>query len=91
MSRKRGEGVYRYLITFHSTHTALRAEDVLKKEGIAFRLLPTPGNIKAGCGLSIGFNDEVKDNLVRTLERRGIRYRGYINTEGGYKKIDLVL
>lgn len=42
-----------YLISFDSTHQAIKAETYLKQEYSDFRIIPTPGQIKAGCGLTI--------------------------------------
>lgn len=46
-----------YIATFGSTHKALKAEQVLKRKGIAFKLIPTPKKIVAFCDLAVSFED----------------------------------
>ena len=47
-----------YIATFGSTHKALKAEQVLKRKGIAFKLIPTPKKIAAFCDLAVSFEDK---------------------------------
>ncbi len=66
-----------YLISFNSTHHAIRTEKLLLEEGMKIMTLPTPREIAASCGLSIRFDleDLEKVNLImkeNSLERRGI-------------------
>ncbi len=42
-----------YLMTFNSTHMALKAESVLKERDIPFRLITAPKQITARCALLI--------------------------------------
>lgn len=46
-----------YIATFGSTHKALKAEQVLKRKGIVFKLIPTPKKIAAFCDLAVSFED----------------------------------
>ncbi|MHB8172252.1 MAG: DUF3343 domain-containing protein [Thermincolia bacterium] len=41
------------VISFFSTQHALVGEKILKEEGMAFILIPTPREISASCGLSV--------------------------------------
>ena len=41
------------LLTFASTHAALRSEKLLRQRGVPFLLIPTPREISAGCGLTL--------------------------------------
>lgn len=60
------------VITFKSTHHALRGESIFKKEKIGFRMIPTPREVTHSCGLSIKFQTEdiaqvkdiVKENKI---------------------------
>ncbi len=66
-----------YLVSFNSTHHAIRTEKLLLEEGMKIMTLPTPREIAASCGLSIKFDLEDLDrvNLImkeNSLERRGI-------------------
>ncbi len=66
-----------YIISFNSTHHAIRAEKLLVEAGLSVMTLPTPREIAASCGLSIKFefNDiEVINSIMKdnSIERRGI-------------------
>lgn len=66
-----------YLISFNSTHHAIRTEKLLLNEGFKIMTLPTPREIAASCGLSIRFEkDDIEaiDKIMKenSLERRGI-------------------
>lgn len=41
--------------TFKSTHYTIQAEEVFKKNSVAFKTIPTPREITVSCGLSILF------------------------------------
>lgn len=57
---------------FHSVSGALRAEKILKKEGIAYKIIPVPRHLSSDCGVCIRFSiqDEslVKKALVDKIE-----------------------
>ena len=40
------------IITFSTTTQALRVEKFCQENGICGRMIPVPGEIKAGCGLA---------------------------------------
>lgn len=66
-----------YVVSFNSTHHAIRTEKLLLAEGLKIMTLPTPREIAASCGLSIKFEleDLEKVNSImkeNSLERRGI-------------------
>ncbi|MDP8221400.1 MAG: DUF3343 domain-containing protein [Candidatus Stygibacter frigidus] len=41
------------VITFHSTHSAMAAEDIFKELKLDFELIPTPREISAECGFAL--------------------------------------
>lgn len=44
------------IATFHSTHSVLAAEKLLKGEGLAgVRLVPVPSQVSSDCGVTIRF------------------------------------
>ncbi len=77
-----------YLLTFPSTHIALKAEECLKRADLPFRLLPTPSKLVSGCGLSIGFREEVKDRILKTLKEGDITFRCYRRVNNTFKPED---
>lgn len=58
------------ILTFQSTHHAMRAEKVLLQEGIGTKTIPTPRDISLSCGLAIRI--DAKDvEAVRELKKVG--------------------
>lgn len=41
------------VITFHSTHSAMAAEEIFKEQKLDFELIPTPREISAECGFAL--------------------------------------
>ncbi|MFQ5900673.1 MAG: DUF3343 domain-containing protein [Thermodesulfobacteriota bacterium] len=79
-----------YLITFGSTYRALKAEKTLKGRGIEFRLVPTPGKLISGCGLSIAFDDENRILVVEALREEGVKIKAsFIKMEKDYIETSL--
>jgi hypothetical protein len=56
------------IITFHGTHSVLRAERLLKKQGIAAEAIPAPLFISTECGICIQLNpdDEIRARTILT-------------------------
>ena len=54
-----------YVISFDSTHHAIKAEKLFKEHNLNIRMMPTPREITASCGLSLRFEvgdlEEVED------------------------------
>ncbi|HHV39362.1 MAG TPA: DUF3343 domain-containing protein [Tepidimicrobium sp.] len=59
------------VITFKSTHHAIKGESMLKNEALQIRMIPTPREITHSCGLSIRFDLEnlpqVKDIIDKNV------------------------
>ena len=65
-----------YIVSFNSTHHAIRLDKTLQESGIRATTLPTPREITASCGISIRFlfeDIEVVKNLVGTND---VDYKG---------------
>lgn len=76
-----------YLLSFHSTHKALKAESVLKSEGVTFRLLPAPAEIAAYCALVISIKED-PDAVTGMLNATGGEAAAVFKKEdGGYVKV----
>ncbi|MBE9532310.1 MAG: DUF3343 domain-containing protein [Proteobacteria bacterium] len=76
-----------YLLSFHSTHKALKAESILKAQGVEFRLLPAPKEIAAYCALVISIKDR-PDTLVELLKGSGGEAAAVFKKEkDGYVKV----
>lgn len=68
-----------YVISFDSTHHAIKAEKLLKEQNLSIKMMPTPREITASCGLSIRFESE---NL---LEVEDIINKEKLAVKGKYK------
>jgi hypothetical protein len=62
------------IITFESTHHAMAAEDILRREAIGLEVVPPPANLSAGCGLALRVRLEDVANVIDALTRRGAVY-----------------
>ncbi|MGE5559931.1 MAG: DUF3343 domain-containing protein [Chloroflexota bacterium] len=71
------------LITFDSTHHALRAETLLEAAGIAIMIIPTPRELSASCGLAITFRSSDASRLQAVLRDSGIQISGRYRVTGG--------
>lgn len=45
------------LLTFFTTHDAIAAEQALLAKGIPVRVMPVPGQVRAGCGIGLRIDD----------------------------------
>jgi hypothetical protein len=55
------------VVLFQSISSALRAEKLLKKEGIAYKLIPVPRHLSSDCGVCIRFLIENEPQIRKTL------------------------
>jgi hypothetical protein len=64
------------VVLFHSTSGALRAEKLLKKEGVAFKIIPVPRHLSSDCGVCLRFASQdqslVKEVLTGKVEIQSI-------------------
>lgn len=82
-----------YVISFDSTHHAIKAEKLFKEHNLNIRMMPTPREITASCGLSIRFEaadlGEVEDIIKN--EELAIKGKYELKREDGVrtaKKLD---
>jgi hypothetical protein len=55
------------VVLFQSISSALRAEKLLKKEGIAYKLIPVPRHLSSDCGVCIRFFSQDESLVRKTL------------------------
>jgi hypothetical protein len=58
------------IITFQSTHHAMRAERILTQEGIKTKTIPTPRDITLSCGIAIRIAVDDLETIIE-LKRSG--------------------
>lgn len=57
-----------YLAVFNSTHRVMKAELLLKTNGLNIKLIPAPRVLQADCGLAIRFDEEQLDEIIKHLD-----------------------
>jgi len=66
-----------YVMLYKSVSYALKAEKILKTEGIPHKLIPVPKQISSDCGICLrfesGFQDKIKAALAGKVEVEEIR------------------
>ena len=55
------------LAVFNSAHHVMKAENILKKCGLAILLIPAPRALSTDCGLAIRFNSDLLDSVLQAL------------------------
>lgn len=81
-----------YIFTFDSTQQAMRCEKELKAEGFAVRIIPTPREITASCGLSLRFEKQDQPTIQKKVDDQGLEILGVyrVEKEGLKKKVFLI-
>jgi len=60
------------IITFHTTHFALKAKKVLEKSEIQFETIPVPREFSSDCGFCCKMLWEKKDGIVTILRENSV-------------------
>ncbi len=58
------------VVLFQSISSALLAEKILKKEGIAYKLIPVPRHLSSDCGVCIRFLTEHESQIRKALAEK---------------------
>jgi hypothetical protein len=62
------------IITFTSTHNAIRFEHEFSNSGIQFDLIPVPREISASCGLAAIISPENAEKIASSCRSSGVRF-----------------
>jgi Fe-S cluster biogenesis protein NfuA len=62
------------VILFDSTNLALWAEETLKQNDIAAKMISVPRNISSDCGYCIMIDSTLKQQAEKLLQKHGINY-----------------
>ncbi|QJA09800.1 DUF3343 domain-containing protein [Romboutsia sp. CE17] len=65
-----------YIVSFNSTHHAIRTEKILNENNIRCTTLPTPREITASCGISIRFLYEDIEKVKNIINESEVDYKG---------------
>lgn len=64
------------VVTFQSTHHAIRGEKYFKEANLVIKTIPTPREITASCGLSIRFEIDKIDVVKDIIEKQELAIEG---------------
>ena len=64
------------VITFPTTAAAMACEELCGRAGLPGRMIPVPGEIRAGCGLAWKAAPEDRDALCSALAEAGVEVEG---------------
>jgi len=56
------------VILFKAVSYALKAEKILKKDGLPHKLIPVPKHISSDCGVCLMIHLDVKNKIMTSLE-----------------------
>jgi hypothetical protein len=56
------------VILFKAVSYALKAEKILKKDGLPHKLIPVPKQISSDCGVCLMVHIDMKDKIIATLK-----------------------
>ena len=71
----------KFMVSFPTTTDAMKLRMAADEKGLAGRLIPVPGDIKAGCGLGWCAPREAREGILAAMEEKKIR------TDGTYEMI----
>jgi len=64
------------LISFFASHYAIRAEMVLRRNGLASRLVPGPKDLSPNCGVALRFHYVQQENVLTILAAQKVQVDG---------------
>ncbi len=64
------------LISFFASHHAIRADTLLKRNGLASKLIPGPRELSPNCGVALRFEYAMRDNALTILDAKRVRVDG---------------
>lgn len=64
------------LISFFASHHAIRAEMVLKRDGLAAQLIPGPRELSPNCGVALRFDYTQRENVLAAFAAKNVKFDG---------------
>lgn len=74
------------LLVAESTHFIIKLEKLLQKFKICCRIVPLPGELSAGCGLSIKATVEDREKIEKILADEKLEIEKYIVQSKNFSK-----
>ena len=66
----------RFYILFPSYTEGMKLETILKKNSIKYTIVPTPRQLSASCGISLMYNNEDEDKIIKIIEENNVNILG---------------
>lgn len=66
----------KFYILFPSHSEGMRMEDIFKKQGIKYTIVPTPRELSESCAISIMYNKKDEGKIKILIEMNGINIGG---------------
>ena len=82
-----------YIVSFNSTHQAIKCDKTFEKNEMDYAVLPTPREITQSCGISIKFSIGNIDNVKKIMNENQIEYKGnykIVKLETGKKQVEQI-
>lgn len=64
------------VVTFNSTNHAIQGEKIFKDRNIEIKVIPTPREITASCGLSIRFDKRFLEEVLSCIQSTALNIKG---------------
>ncbi len=65
-----------FVMTFSSTHHAMKAERILAKAEVPVTVIPVPRFITADCGIALRFEAALRESIEAKLAEEGVQFKG---------------
>lgn len=82
----------KYIVTFPSTHMAMKFEELINKKGISAKLVPVPRKLSSNCGLAGSFAERKDlDQALSMCKSEGVNYdHAYILPDDQDKEPEII-
>ncbi len=74
--KARSKVMGRRLLTFINTHTVIKAERILREEGVPLEVIPTPKSYSSECGMSLLVDESGIERALEVLKEGGVEVKG---------------
>jgi hypothetical protein len=64
------------VVLFYSTAHAIRAEKLLQRAGYQIKMIPTPRQLSADCGMALRLERADGDRVTAALEKNKVPFNG---------------
>lgn len=66
----------RFYVLFPNHTEGMKLDSILRKNGIKHTIVPTPRRLSVCCGISIMYNEEDRERIIKLIEENGVSILG---------------